>query len=59
MSVPVTVSMTGGSPSLDLNDGAIATYDSAASNPAAGALVFSYTVGATDEDLNLQIAGST
>jgi hypothetical protein len=39
-----------------LSDGAVATYDSAASNPAANALVFSYTVGATDEDPNLQIA---
>ncbi len=56
MSEPVTVNTTGGSPTLDLSDGAIATYDSAASNPAAGALVFAYTVGATDEDSNLQIA---
>jgi uncharacterized protein YjbI with pentapeptide repeats len=56
MNEPVTVNMTGGSPTLDLSDGAVATYDSAASNPAANALVFSYTVGATDEDPNLQIA---
>ena len=53
---PLTVDMTGGSPKLDLSDGAIATFDSAASNPAAGALAFAYTVGATDEDPNLQIA---
>ena len=56
MSEAVTVNTAGGSPTLYLSDGAIATYDSAASNPSAGTLVFDYTVGATDEDPDLQIA---
>src|ERR1700688_4244831 len=56
MSAGVTVDTAGGSPTLSLNDGAMATYDSAASDPAAGTLVFDYTVGATDETPNLQVA---
>src|SRR5262249_1466668 len=48
MSGPVTVDTTGGTPSLDLSDGAVATYDAAASNPSAGLLAFDYTVGAED-----------
>ena len=53
MSEAVTVNTTGGSPTLSLSTGATATYDSAASNPSAGTLVFDYTVGATDETPNL------
>ena len=56
MSEAVTVNLTGGSPTLSLNDGATATYDSAASNPSAGTLVFDYTVGATDETPSLQVS---
>ena len=56
MSEAVTVNLTGGSPTLSLNDGATATYDSAVSNPAAGTLVFDYTVGATDETPSVQIS---
>jgi hypothetical protein len=39
------VTAVGGVPTLTLNDGATATYDPNASNPAAGVLVFDYTVG--------------
>ena len=56
MSEPVTVNLTGGSPTLSLNDGGTASYDSAASNPSAGTLVFAYTVGAGDEAPSLQIS---
>jgi hypothetical protein len=48
MSGPVTVNTSGGSPIVVLNDGAQATYDSGASNPAGGTLVFDYTVGVND-----------
>ncbi len=51
MSEAVTVNTTGGSSTLYLSDGAIATYDGASSNPSAGTLVFAYMVGATDVDL--------
>ncbi len=56
MSEAVTVNLTGGSPTLTLNDGATATYDGAASNPSPGTLVFAYTVGATDETPSLQVS---
>jgi hypothetical protein len=56
MSEPGSVDLTGGSPTLTLNDGATATYDSAASNPATGSLLFDYTVGASDETPSLQIS---
>ena len=55
MSGPVVVDTTGGAPSLNLGDGWTATYDSAASAPAEGTLVFDYKVGATDETPNLSI----
>ena len=56
MSEAVTVNTSVGSPTLSLNDGGTATYDSAASNPSAGTLVFGYTVGATDETPSVQIS---
>ena len=55
MSEAVTVDTTNGSPTLSLSDVAVATYDAAASDPSSGALVFDYTVGATDETPNLQV----
>ena len=45
MSEAVTVNMTGGTPTLTLNDGGIATYTGGSGS---NALTFSYTVGATD-----------
>jgi hypothetical protein len=48
MTEPATIDTTHGSPTLTLNDGAIATYDQAASNLASGKIAFDYTVGATD-----------
>ena len=56
MSEALTVNLTGGSPTLSLNDGGTASYNSAASNPSAGTLVFAYTVGASEETPSLQIA---
>ena len=56
MSEAITVNLTGGSPTLTLNDGATVTYDGAASNPSAGTLVFAYTVGATGETPSLQVS---
>jgi hypothetical protein len=55
MSEAVTVNTSGGSPTLFLSDGAIATYDAAASKPSAGTLVFDYTVGTTDITPDLQV----
>ena len=55
MNEAVAVTATHGAPTLSLSDGATATYDSAASNPSAGSLVFDYTVGATDETPDLQV----
>ena len=46
---PVIVNTAGGAPMVNLNNGAAATYDTAASNPGAGALVFDYTVAAGDD----------
>ena len=56
LSEALTVNLAGGSPTLSLNDGGTATYDAAASNPAAKTLAFTYTVGASDETPSLQIA---
>ena len=44
-----------GAPTLSLNDGGTANYKAAASNPAAGVLVFNYTVKATENAPNLAI----
>ena len=49
MAEGVTVNTSGGSPTLTLNDNATATYDA----NSAGALVFEYTVGATDYSTDL------
>jgi phage baseplate assembly protein gpV len=53
----VSVNLSGGTPTLTLSDGATATYDVAASNPAGQLLVFDYTVGAADQAVNLAVAG--
>jgi hypothetical protein len=55
LSEAVAVDTQGGSPILNLNDNAFATYDSAASNPGAGTLVFDYTAGAQDATPDLTI----
>jgi hypothetical protein len=52
----VTVNTAGGSPTLTLSDGSIATYDAAASTPATGALVFDDTVGVSDHAANATIS---
>jgi hypothetical protein len=46
---PIAVDTAGGAPTLTLNNVGTATYDTAASNPGAGALVFDYTVAAGDD----------
>ena len=48
-----------GTPGLTLNDGGVATYVSAASNPANGILVFKYTVGSGQAVADLQVTGIT
>lgn len=58
MSEPVEVDDLdnfGGVATLSLNDGGTATYDAAASDPAAGTLAFDYTVGITDSTRGLAI----
>ena len=57
MSQAVTINTTNGSPTLSLSDGATATYDAAASDPSTGALVFDYTVGASDYATDLTVLG--
>jgi hypothetical protein len=57
LSAPVTVDTAGGAPTLSLSDGEVATYDAAASSPAADELVFDYTVAAGDYAKNLAITG--
>jgi hypothetical protein len=57
MSEGVTVDTSSGSLSLSLSDGATATYDAGASNPAAGTLVFDYAVGANDYTTDLAVGG--
>ena len=52
----VTVNTTGGSPTLTLSNGAIATYDAAASSASGHILVFDYTVGANDAPTDLAIS---
>ena len=42
----VTINAAGGAPTLTLNDGGTATFNSGASSAATGTLVFDYTVGA-------------
>ena len=37
--------MSGGTPTVTLNDGETASFDPAASNAASGTLVFDYTIG--------------
>jgi hypothetical protein len=54
----ITVNTSGGSPTLTLNDGATATYNSTLSDPSIGALVFDYTVGANEHTSNLEITSA-
>ena len=56
LSDAVTLDSAGGMPTLLLNNGAIATYDSAASNPWAGTLIFDYTVGPGDYTTDLKVS---
>jgi hypothetical protein len=51
LSMPVTVA--GGMPTLTLNDGGVATYDTHASNSTT--LAFDYTVGSNDQTTNLAV----
>jgi hypothetical protein len=53
----VTVNTANGTPTLTLNDGGVAIYNAAASDPAGLLLVFDYTVGNTDATNNLEITG--
>ncbi len=59
-SEPITMNTSGGTPTLTLalisGGTATATYDAAASNLSAGALVFDYTVGSSDRSPDLEIA---
>jgi hypothetical protein len=52
----VSVNTSGGLPTLTLSNGAIATYDAAASSASGHILVFDYTIGATDLPTNLSVA---
>src|SRR5207248_3573368 len=61
-SIQIAISFAGavgvtGAPKLNLNTGAVATYDVAASNPATGSLVFDYTVGMNERAANLAVLG--
>ena len=55
MSEAVSLDTTNGSPTLSLSSGGTATYDSAASAPSEGSLVFDYTLDATDATDDLQV----
>ena len=57
MSEGVSVDTSGGTPSLMLNDAGSTTYDPAASAPAAGDLVFTYTVAPGDFTTELAVTG--
>jgi Hint domain/Subtilase family len=55
LSSGVTVVTTGGAPTIDLNNGATATYDGVLSNPASGTLTFDYVVGSADATPDLSV----
>ena len=55
LSEALTVDTTRGSPTLTLNDGGIATYNAAASNPSNFTLVFDYVVGSNEHTQNLEV----
>jgi autotransporter passenger strand-loop-strand repeat protein len=55
LSLNEAVTITGGTPALMLNDGGIATYDSATSTPSTGSLVFDYTIGTIDQTADLSV----
>ena len=55
MNEAVTLSTGSGLPSLTLNDGRTAVYDSTHSNPSAGLLVFNYTIRPGDNVANLSV----
>jgi len=54
----VVVDTAKGSPTLTLGNGAIATYDAAASDPSKGLLVFDYKVGAGDKAASNLLVGT-
>jgi hypothetical protein len=56
MSEAVAVNTSGGAPTLTLSNGGTAAYDASRSNPAAGKLVFDYTVGTNDNTPSLTVA---
>jgi T5SS/PEP-CTERM-associated repeat protein len=51
----LTVNTAGGAPTLELSNGATATYDAAKSNLAGGKMSFDYTAGADDSIANLAV----
>jgi hypothetical protein len=59
MTGALTVNAAGGSPTLKLNDGGVATYDANTSSPTEGLLNFDYTVGTNDSTSNLSVLAVT
>jgi len=55
MTTPVVIDTAGGAPTLTLNDGAIASYDAAASDAASGTLVFANTVAGGEQVADLEV----
>lgn len=55
MSQPVAVDTTGGTPTLTLNDGGVATYDPLASDAGTGLVVFDHTVQAAEQTPELEV----
>ena len=51
------VTITGGMPTLSLNDGGVASYDPSNSNPGAGLLVFDYAPAGIDHAIDLSATG--
>ena len=59
MSEAFSIDASQGSPTLTLSDGTVATYDSANSDPSAGALVFDDTLPANEQAFTLRRAEQT
>ena len=57
MGDPVTVNTSGGSPTVSLNDGGIASYDVSSSSPGTGILVFDYAISSGQKTSDLMITG--
>ena len=55
MSQPVAVDTTGGTPTLTLNDGGVATYDPLASDAGTGLVVFDHTVQSAEQTPELEV----